>query len=76
MFHHANTKDDMPSIGGASHLTCCEIQQWANHLNAMSRGRGRCDWNDSRQHFGRPEDGLLAGGPVRVMSESRYPTSS
>lgn len=76
MLDRANTKDGMPPVRGASHLALCEIEQWLRRF-ATTKGRGgRGDWHDSRQHLRRPKDGLLAERPLRVMSESRYPTSS
>ena len=75
MLHCAQAKDGVPSIGGAPHLTGRKIQQWWRRVT-IKRRRGRCDGNDSRQNLGRPKDGLLVTGPLRVMSESRCPTSS
>jgi hypothetical protein len=75
MLHLIQAKDGVPSIGGMPDLAFGKTEQWLRGVTVKGR-HVRSNWNDGRQNLRRPIDGLLATRPVRVMSESRYPTSS
>lgn len=76
MLSSTNAQNRMPTVGRSAQIARCQIdERLADAVNIRRRCR-LTDRHHRRQGFWRPEDRLLAEGPLRVMSESRGPISS
>src|SRR5438309_11432120 len=76
MLHRTDLQHGMPAVSGTAHLTRYKIKRRLKRWALSRRWTGYSDRDDGRQNLGRPKDGLLMERLLRVMGESRGPTSS